>query len=285
MRKVLFDQSYDYLAKTALGLINSDRARYGAKPVTLSPVSCGQQHANTMFAFDYFSHWNHLGYKPYMRYTRMGGLGSMSENVAWQKLTPAPRGPYSLDEVVRAIEQLEYDMMYNDTEWGNGHRDNILNPHHNRVSVGIAHGKRLGEMGIYFVEDFEDYYIELETPFYIEGLVRLVGRKLKPLRLANVVVFRDGATRPINKKALDRSRSYNPGMLVGGFVPPMSNMFFEGVTTAKAAVWVDNQESIRVEFSLKPLVDHFGPGVYTIYLRGRENGETFTSLSIFNPKP
>ena len=51
--------------------------------------------------------------------------------------------------------------MNNDSECcGNGHRDNILNSFHNRVSIGVSYDAT----HVYFVEDFETFLTSLSTP-------------------------------------------------------------------------------------------------------------------------
>ena len=72
--------SYDYYV---LSLINKDRNQYGLGNVTLSSTSSGQQHTQSMLNYHYFSHWDIYGLKPYMRYTLLGGLGAVSENIAF----------------------------------------------------------------------------------------------------------------------------------------------------------------------------------------------------------
>ena len=57
----------------ALSNINSERSQFGLQPVTLSNVTSGQQHSDSMLYYGYFSHWDPFGMKPYMRYTLLGG--------------------------------------------------------------------------------------------------------------------------------------------------------------------------------------------------------------------
>src|SRR5271168_2868739 len=54
------------LINYALSLINKDRATYGLKNVTLSPITSAQQHSESMLQYNYFSHWDIYGMKPYM---------------------------------------------------------------------------------------------------------------------------------------------------------------------------------------------------------------------------
>ena len=128
------------LANYTLSLINKDRAAYGLGNVTLSSTESAQQHADSMLHNGYFSHWDIYGMKPYMRYTLLGGLGAMQENIAYtQSGVSACLGSlcktYGNVNVSNAIAGMEYSMMYNDSICcNNGHRDNILDPNHNGAS-------------------------------------------------------------------------------------------------------------------------------------------------------
>ena len=100
-----------------------------------------------MLQNNFFSHWDTNGYKPYMRYSLAGGKGAVAENIAvMYSHTP---------DLEATVAELERIMMYDDAEWDWGHRDNILKPFHNKVSIGIAYDN----YNLYFVEDFEDDHI------------------------------------------------------------------------------------------------------------------------------
>ena len=147
---------YAALADYALGLINSDRADFGLNAVALSPNEVAQQHADSMLRFSYFSHFDTQGLKPYMRYTLLGGKGAMAENIAYV-FNPIP--VYTTTSAVEGVlRTLEHEMMYNDSSCcHDGHRLNILTSLHNQVSIGVAYDGSY----VYFVEDFENYYVNL----------------------------------------------------------------------------------------------------------------------------
>ena len=124
----------------ALSLINNDRKQYGLPPVALSDEASGQQHSNNMLRYGYLSHWDVYGMKPYMRYTLLGGRGAVSENVAFISIQSCGLfGCHGNINVEQALKNMEYSMMYNDSQCcNNGHRDNILDPNHDLVSIGIS---------------------------------------------------------------------------------------------------------------------------------------------------
>jgi len=79
---IWYPPDYCVLANYALSLINQDRASNGTAPVSLSFTPAAQQHVDSMLYYGYFSHNDTQGYKPYMRYSFLGGLGADFENVA-----------------------------------------------------------------------------------------------------------------------------------------------------------------------------------------------------------
>ena len=172
-----YPANYDALANFTLALINKDRAAASLAPVTLSTVPSGQQHADSMSYYGYFSHWDNQGYKPYMRYSLLGGTGGVSENVAegsctdssWQRVRPC-----TVQTIENSLNDSEWQMMNNDSICcSNGHRENILNPLHNRVSIGVAYNPTT--QVAYLVEDFEDDYISSGSLQLSGGVVTFQG--------------------------------------------------------------------------------------------------------------
>jgi uncharacterized protein YkwD len=189
-----YPANYSLFANFTLGLINRDRASAGLPPVGLSAVASGQQHADSMAVHGYFSHWDPQGYKPYMRYTLLNGTGAVSENIALDYCSSAPstdQGVIPTECTVRTLENA-----LNDSEWGmmnndlaccnNGHRDNILNPAHNLVSIGVAYNTT--ESAVYLVEDFETNL--LGASFSVQGTnVTLTGHSYPGFDATNASIL------------------------------------------------------------------------------------------------
>ena len=266
---------YGALASYLLAQINQDRANSSLSPVMLSPIASAQQHADSMLYFGYFSHWDTQGYKPYMRYTLLNGTGSVTENVAYES-TNLPSF-HTTTDVELALSKLEYSMMYNDvTCCQNGHRDNILDPLHNRVSLGIAYNSTY----VYMVEDFEDYYINFTSPFLTQGnTVNLVGTSSVNLNDTQVWVFYDGPPQSLNRTDLGAppySGSYGSGTAAGGVVAPCVSACeqYNG-TTVQAQAWNASGESLDIRFQLTGFIDQYGKGVYTVYIvEDGQSGQT-----------
>jgi uncharacterized protein YkwD len=151
--------SHDDLVNYALALINFDRQSNGAANVTLSNVTSAQNHAENMLQNQYLSYWDTNGYKPHMRYTLAGGLGSVSENIASTYTSAGKINPFDV------IKNLETLMMQS------AQKTNILFPTHNKVSVGIAFDNN----SLYFIEDFENAYVTWTKLSQTNGNVNMTG--------------------------------------------------------------------------------------------------------------
>jgi uncharacterized protein YkwD len=310
-----YPPDYVVLTNFTLGLINADRAAAGLGPVALSGVPSGQQHADSMAYYGYFSHWDDQGYKPYMRYTLLGGLGSVNENLALDYCSaPSPdsaqpvTAPCYVQTVENAINASERGMMNNDLACCNdGHRGNILGALHNSVSIGIAYNSTT----VYLVEDFEDSYIFSGSLQLSAGVVSFNGRMsqadpgwMKSTLGAEVTIYYDPLPSNISLGALAQSPScaqfselnesapcqyqgaYSPGTEISTvFAPcPPGQVCSAGSAGnyTYAQTWVRNGANFSIVFSINGLVSSHGSGVYTFYLwpEGRAP-EPITSLSVF----
>jgi uncharacterized protein YkwD len=283
---VSYPADYSTFAEYAIGQINSDRASYGLAPVSLSPNPAGQQHANSMLKFEYFSHFDTQGFKPYMRYTLLGGTGAVEENVA----TENHASFRSVDSVESAIKGLEHDMMYNDVACcNNGHRDNILTALHNRVSIGIS----FNGTSLYFVEDFENFYSNLSVSVSSSYEVTMSGGPLTGVPTPkSVLIAYDLPPATLSKEQLNSGpHSYTPGTVQGGVLPPCTLPLggcarFVNGTTVYADSWTFNQRETLLSFSLHSFIAANGAGVYTVYLlTGPDTTTAVTSFSVFIDQP
>ena len=277
---VYYPTEYQALANYSLSLVNHDRAAFGVAPVGLSDVPAAQQHADSMLAFGYFSHFDTQGYKPNMRYTHHGGGGSVEENVAVDSWT----GPHfaNASSVDQAISQLEYSMMYNDSSCcSNGHRLNILNSAHNMVEIGVA----FSSTTVYFVEDFENHYFDINFSLN-KNTVAITGAPIAAgSNATEALVFFDPTPANMTPAALNAGpHEYTPGLLLGGVLPPcyaFCPRFSSGITVY-ASQWQFTPSKVSVTFSLAQFVQSHGAGVYTIYLvSGQDMSRSATSTSLF----
>jgi len=309
-----YPPDYGVLVNFTLGLIDADRASAGLSPIALSAVTSGQQHADSMAYFGTFGHWDVQGYKPYMRYTLLGGTGAVRENVALNSCTNSPPSassvqvaPCSLQTIENGISSAEYEMMnYDASCCNNGHRENILDSHHNQVSLGIAYDMKTGS--VYLVEDFEDSYISngsiqlsgSQVTFYGSTRQNLTGWAGSSSG-AEIVVYYDAMPTPINATELQPTAScdqynefsepsscqyrgaYDSGAeLSAVFAPcPQGRVCGSGNYTY-AQTWQYDSGTFLIIFSIGGLESTHGNGVYTFYLwPDGDTVEPITSLSLF----
>lgn len=262
-------------ATYALDLINKDRQQYGLQNVTLSTFPSAQQHAESMLAYSYFSHWDIYDMKPYMRYTLLGGNQSVDENVAYETNQECNllgcTGNINPEE---ALQNMEYSMMYNDSICcNNGHRDNILDPNHNQVSIGIAYNQST----IYFVEDFIDDYItwNANSPEYANGEVYLDGQIASPYYVYQVYVSYDPPLQNLTPSEVP-SGAYAYGQDIAGIVnSPL--YYYQNITTIVANTYRTSGSSFDINFDMSKLVKEYGAGEYTVmmYMNSSSTAKSF----------
>jgi uncharacterized protein YkwD len=285
---ISYPSNYCTLAAYALEQINSDRAANGTGPVALDYNQAAQQHADSMLYYGYFSHYDTQGYKPYMRYSLLGGVGADFENVAY--FSYSVNHFTSTSAVEGAIKALEHSMVYNDSSCcANGHRYNILSPLHNMVSVGVAYNGT----AVLFDEEFENDYLglnfsytgpSLSNPYY----VTMIGAPTQHVPTPNsIYIAFDSTPSPETPAQLDNApHEYGPGTLVGGVVPRFGILGdcaqFASGTTVCADSWKFTSTSVDIAFSLEEFIKNYGPGVYTIYLiTGSSTSSAITTISVF----
>lgn len=271
------------LIQHALASINSEREKSGIAPVELSGNEAAQVHAEDVYRTKQISHWLSNGEKPYMTYTRLGGEGSVHQNVAI-----AGFGPDEYDRCVStvilceridpvdAIDELQYEMVYNDKECcDDGHRENILDPRHTHVSIGIAYD------GYYLalVQNFEaDYGLSVDAD---GSEIEISGRAPSGASLYNIAVYYDGLpTQEAYEQNSDRL-SYDAGEFAASVFEPlpfgMEYQQPDDYEVVEADSWMDGRD-VQARFDLAPVMTR--DGVYTVYatFEGRD-GEQFTATS------
>jgi len=306
---------YSDLVQFTLGLINQNRNQSGVPAVTLSPVESGQQHADSLAYHGTFSHWDVQGYKPYMRYTLLGGKGDVAENVAQNYCTYTPTydtlvfpSSCNLRTVENGIANSETGLMTrDDTCCNNSHRHNILDAFHTSVSIGIAYNSTTD--ALYLVEDFENSYISTESLQLSGSTVTFQGSTQQDLTGwigassgALIVVYYDPTPVPIEPSELRSSAycaqiseldeppacQYQGGYTPGTFVTEMFAPCRQGYTCGPveysyAQQWTQSKSgSFKIVFSMSVSETAYGSGVYSFYLYPNgDKTDAITSLSLF----
>ena len=259
----------------ALNRINYEREKYGLEPLKLfHNNTVAQQHAEEMVTYGYLSHWDINGYKPYMRwgfegYTWFGISESIGAMFIYDGKT------WSSWELKEAIDNSVYNMVYNDAESNWGHRDDLLDPCHNYVAIGIAYSSKMFAL---VINSINDYIVWLEKP-------RILGSKLQmsgiiPYRFIDgndsvpisIYVFYDKPPKKTTAYQLNNEfpSSYGYGETnspIAG-VLPKTNMYYEDIETLYAEEYIvenrDNGLFFKVTVDLKPILTK--DGVYTIII-------------------
>lgn len=140
--------SLDELKKVALDDVNNYRVSNGLNPVLLGTATAPQKYAQVLLQRGCINHISQDGLNPLGRYKASGDeLFSVGENLS---------GGYGTDWMnpIESIKQADSEMMFNDADQGNAHKNNILNPNHISVSFGIAYDSDK----LILIQDFEDQY-------------------------------------------------------------------------------------------------------------------------------
>jgi Cysteine-rich secretory protein family len=256
-------------------------------PVKLSSNEAAQMHAEDVFRTKQISHWTTNGEKPYMTYTQYDGEGSVQQNVAIAGFSPEQYEQCVTNILVQCekieplstIEQLQNEMIYNDIECCNdGHRNNILDPHHTHMSIGIVYDQYY----LALVQNFENNYgLNIDA----ENSEIEVSGTLLDGQLDHIAIYYDEMpTREVYEQNKDLL-SYSAGELVAMVVKPLPPGYYyespQGYNMIEANRWNVQRDSINVMFDLADTVDK--DGAYTLFAQVKDGEEMFdvTSYSVF----
>jgi uncharacterized protein YkwD len=275
------------LVQYVLDRVNKDRTDMGLLPVKLSSNEAAQMQAEDVFRTKQISHWTTKGEKPYMTYTQYDGEGSVQQNVAIAGFSPEQYEQCVTNilvecekiEPLSTIEQLQNEMMYNDKECCNdGHRNNILDPHHTHVSIGIVYDQYY----LAFVQNFENNY---GLTVDVKNSEIKVSGTLLDGQLDHIAIYYDEMpTREVYEQNKDLL-SYSAGELVAMVVKPLPPGYYyespQGYNLIEANRWNVQRDSVNVTFDLADAVDK--DGAYTLFAQVKDGNGLFdvTSYSVF----
>jgi uncharacterized protein YkwD len=272
-RRLSLDEARTYM----LELINRDRAAKELKPVRLDPVAAeaGQRHAAEMAAQHYMSHWDMTGRLPDQRYTEQDGTGRVSENVY---LRMGYRGAPPTDSLPpddtptftrQEIEEIEA-AYFNETPPYDGHRRNILGPHHTHVGIGLARADNRAANTLANTQEFVIHAVEVDPIPHTAAVgarIAVSGRALNGAQFRAVSLSRGPLPAPMTRAGLMQTRSYGtPDAFVSYWPEPY---------VSPHPVKMTRNGKFRVEVKLS---DNGAPGVYyvTVWLQDGE-GRNFAA--------
>ena len=252
-----------------VALLNRDRATQGLGPLVLDEGPAqrsGQRHAEDMAKNGFLGHYGSDGSVPEQRHTDAGGVDMVLENASCmddlkrRELDPDPL----VDEAdIAHAEHLFFD----EVPPNDGHRKNILKPHHTRVGIGIAQPVTTAqEIGVpCFTQEMVDgygTYAAVPRKAKVGAVVHVEGTVNGPATFGGVGISRIDQPRPLPPAEANKRRSY--------LVPPPYQMYWpKGFVTP---VPVDVQGGVfRIDV---PLSDGGKPGLYEIAIFGKLPGMT-----------
>ncbi len=204
------------LVEYALTLINQARTDAGVNELTLDTNPAAQSHAEQSRDACTRGHWGTDGMKPYMRYTIAGGEQYSSENVFAIDFCPEDLDNYDLET---PREQIDFamDRFLNSP----GHRQNILDPNHRKVAIGITYRPPT----IWFVQLFVGDYIRYQTkPTIDSGILTLSGQTKNGAHVSSdtgtIAIYYDPPLEPLTPGQLSRTYCYSNGLAIAGIRPP-----------------------------------------------------------------
>ncbi len=200
-----------------LELINAERSAAGLDPVALGDNPAAQAHADSMLAGCFSSHWGLDGLKPYMRYSLAGGYQSSAENVSGLSYCIKPWENYVGTSLERDIREAAEGFMQSP-----GHRDNVLDPHHAAVNLGLA----WDDYNMMVVQHFEyGYAVFDEPPAIRDGFLSFSGTAVNGAGFGSaddlmVQIYYDQPPRSLAPGQVARTYCYDHGLTAAALVAP-----------------------------------------------------------------
>ena len=203
-----------------LELINAERKKAGVGAVTLGDNIAAQLHAEASLDNCFSSHWGMDGLKPYMRYSLVGGYQFNGENGSGLNYCIKASDGY------RANSPIEQEIRGTMDDWmsSSGHRRNLLDPHHKKVSIGIAWDRYNTVM----YQHFEGEYVEYERlPSISSDILALSGTAKNGVRFSqekdlDVQIYYDATPHKLTRGQVARTYCYDNGRQVASLRWPLT---------------------------------------------------------------
>jgi hypothetical protein len=147
------------------------------------------------------------GNKPQRRYTLAGGLDAVDEN---ESVTLWQEGDFqgvSKEQLKKIVAEHQSDMV-NELPPKDGHRKNILDPHHTGVGIAIV----VGKYGVAMAQEFTNHYSVMAplphtaTP---GSTVTLKGRIDKGYQITGIYGIWEPLPQPMTREQLLQTHSYS----------------------------------------------------------------------------
>jgi hypothetical protein len=246
-------------------IINRDRATAGLKPVEFSDElsRAAGEHAREMLREGYSSHWNRAGWKPYLRYAAAGIRDATAENIWSLWHTNFPLTQAAIWEWMQKGHQSFMD----EVPPNDGHRQNVLNPWHTHVGIGVAYDAS----GVRMVQVFSARYAELD-PLPLRATVNdalfVEGRVLRPRwQVAGISILYEPLPKEMSYDELRVTTSYSLPSEEHVERPRLEEGFY--VDRSRGTILLDPPGRFRVRLNFWK----GEPGVYTVAVWLKPPGE------------
>ena len=201
-----------------LSMINAERQKVGLNTIVMGSNQAAQIHAENMLSGCFSSHWGLDGLTPNMRYSLAGGTQYNAENVSG--LSYCVGSNYvTIDPVTQVHETMNGFMS------SPGHRDNILDPHHTTVNIGIAADSH----NMMVAQQFEYGYADFETIPAINGDTLSFALDIKNLIKytenydISVSMHYDPPPHDLTQGQVASTYCYGSGATIAFFAPPLED--------------------------------------------------------------
>ena len=188
-----------------LGLINEERRKAGVPEVSLGDNNAAQIHAENAIRDCISGHWGTDGLSLSMRYSLAGSYQWGAENASGYDycLTEEERPSYRPIQSIQSELREHMDGYMNST----GHANNILDPWHRKVNLGLVWDTHQ----MWTVQYFEGDYVDCSVAPTIEGTTLRVSCTVKEVFPSNALpqqFFYDPPPHALTRGQITRGSSY-----------------------------------------------------------------------------
>lgn len=278
------------LVNFAFDLINKDRTENGLDELVMGINSAAQEHAdNIIETCNAKSHYGSNGMKPYMRYTLSEGNGFVQETVKGFALPPDMISiGYSIhwdeETVNKVLTHMHYQIINDDEDNFLFNTNNTLNPHNNKVNIGIA----WNENCFTYVQNFEADHIDWNVypSFDSDQILTLSGIiNVEDFDITDVQVDYEKLPKDLSSRdKKHRNEEYYYGKLVGCMLPPPGSHGECG--NVKSLSWNVNSDGKTTTFDIQAdfsrVIEINDEGVYTVFISGEQSDGTRMHLTTFS---
>lgn len=251
----------------AFSELNRIRRAFNLPEVSFVNLKVTEYRVRYMRDNDLFSHYDAQGIQPAYYFTYLdGGQMAFEENLFMVECGGS--GKCNINVVERAAEGVSM-MVYNDASSLWGHRDSLLDPCNNKVSIAAAWSDSKFYMAVHMVADWVNW---VSLPSYRNGVFSMKGYvSLPPPKSYGfypIIVYKDKPDPAKKYKS-----SYDYGAVYAIVVPPDKiGYYYPGALTVYAERYVLRNTGsswyIEAEFSL-PVSES---GIYTIEMYSENVG-------------